>query len=190
VSFRGFIAVEVPVSEPLRRLAEDLRASGASLKIVSLENLHATLKFLGDTDDRLVPDIVGAIRQAAEDVPPFRAGLRGTGAFPSVSRIRVAWIGIEGADPLARIAGRIEASLARSGFRAESRPWSPHVTIARSRDDRGTDRLRQVLRAYEAAEFGEWVVDRILLKRSLLGPEGPTYTTVEDVPLTSAEERA
>lgn len=183
--FRGFIAVEVPTTEPLERLARELRTSGASLKIVSLENLHATLKFLGDTEEGLVSEVVDAIRKATGEVSPFVARLRGAGAFPGLARMNVAWVGIENAEPLARVAGALEASLEHLGFRRETRPWSPHVTVARVKGGRNLERLRQILRAHETTLFGEWTVDEVRLKRSVLSPEGPAYTTLEEVRLGS-----
>ena len=184
VPFRGFIAVEVPLSEALDELLRELRTSGAGLKVVSAENLHTTLKFLGETEDGLVPDIMEAIRRGTADVRTFPARLRGTGAFPSLARMNVAWIRIEGAEPLGRIAADLEASLERLGFRRESRPWSAHVTVARVKGGRNLDRVRQILRAHETTVFAEWTVDKLRLKRSVLTPDGPTYTTVAEVPLT------
>ena len=106
MAFRGFIAVDFAPSRSLSDVMQELKTSGASLKLVPAEHFHSTLKFLGDTEEGLADEIVGIMRKACEGHPPFRAMLQGTGAFPSLSRMNVIWVGIEGARPLADIAAR------------------------------------------------------------------------------------
>lgn len=183
VAFRGFIAVEVPPGSGLESIAKELRTSGASLKIADTDHLHVTLKFLGDTEEGLVPEIVETIRRAVAGTPPFAVRLRGAGAFPNLSRMNVVWVGLENAEPLARIAERLESSLQALGFRPEGRPWSAHVTIARVKGGRNLDRVRQILHAHADEEFGECRVDAVLLKKSVLTPDGPVYSTVQEIPL-------
>ena len=122
MTFRGFIAVDVPISPALDAFAAELRTTSSSMKVVGTDQLHLTIKFLGDTEEGLVPEIVTAIREATVDVRPFDVQVRGTGAFPSLSRMNVIWVGIDGAEPLARIAGSLEESLEPLGFPRESRP--------------------------------------------------------------------
>lgn len=183
MAFRGFVAVDLAPSEALVALMRELRTSGASLKIVEPDRLHVTLKFLGDTEEGLVSEIVATIRSAVEGTLPFVVRLKGSGAFPNLSRMNVVWVGLEGADPLARIAERLESSLQGLGFRPEGRPWSAHMTIARVKGGRNLDRVRQILQAHVASEFGEGRVEAVRLKKSVLTPEGPVYSTVEEIPL-------
>ena len=143
--FRGFIAADLPTTDRLEPLVRELRTSGAPLKLVATGQLHATLKFLGDTEEGLVDDIVEAIRAACRGVPPFSLSLRGTGAFPSLSRMNVVWVGLEGAEPLGRIAALLDTGLEPLGFRRESRAWAPHATLARVKGGRNLDRVRQIL---------------------------------------------
>lgn len=183
MAFRGFIAVDFAPSRSLSDVMQELKTSGASLKLVPAEHFHSTLKFLGDTEEGLADEIVGIMRKACEGHPPFRAMLQGTGAFPSLSRMNVIWVGIEGARPIADIAARLDASLAPLGFRPEGRPWSPHMTLARVKGGGNLERVRQILQAHVRDSFGEALVDRVRLKRSVLTPQGPVYTTVAEVPL-------
>jgi 2'-5' RNA ligase len=175
--------VEVPSGPLLNALAADLREATASLKVVPTDRLHLTLKFLGDTEEGLVPDIVTAIREATADVRPFELQIRTTGAFPSLGRMNVIWVGVEGAEPLARIAGALEASLEPLGFPRERRAWKAHVTLARAKGHRDLDRVRRILEAQRDASFGTTVVEAVHLKKSVLTPEGAQYTVVESVPL-------
>jgi RNA 2',3'-cyclic 3'-phosphodiesterase len=176
--------VDVPAGPALEALATDLRKASGSLKVVPTDRLHLTLKFLGDTEEGLVPEIVTAIREATAEVRPFELRIRGAGAFPSLGRMNVIWVGAEGAEALARIAETLEASLESLGFPRERRPWKAHVTLARVKGHRDLDRVRQILEAQRDASFGTISVDAVHLKKSVLKPEGAEYTILESVPLT------
>ncbi len=182
-AFRGFIAADLPAIPSLDALGRALREASRDLKVVALDHLHLTLKFLGDTEEGLVPEIVSAMREAAAGIPPFSIRVRGTGAFPNASRPNVLWVGVEGAEPLARMAKALDTHLVALGFEPETRPWSAHVTVARVKGRRDLDRAQAVLRAHADETFAEHRIEAIHLKKSVLRPEGPEYTTVETVRL-------
>jgi len=142
VPFRAFISVDLPELEALKALGEELRRTGGPLKIVDPARVHLTLKFLGDTEEELVPKIVDVMRKSVAGVRPFTVRLVGTGAFPNLHRMNVLWVGMEGADPLVEIARRLEAGLEPLGYPRENRDFSPHTTIARAKDRRGLDAVR------------------------------------------------
>lgn len=181
--FRAFISADLPAIPAIEALLRDLRETRTDLKLVSVDHFHVTLKFLGDTEEGLVPEIVSAMREASTGIPPFTLTVRGSGAFPSLSRPRVLWVGLEGADPLARIARALDQHLRALGYGAETRPWSAHVTLARVRGPRGLDRTQEVLRKHQDETFAEVRLEEIRLKKSVLRPAGPEYTTVESVRL-------
>ncbi len=181
--FRGFISADLPPLPRVDSLVRDLREASLDLKVVSSDHLHVTLKFLGDTQDGLVPEIVAALREAATGVAPMAASVRGTGGFPNLTRPRVIWIGLEGANPLAGVARALDEHLRNLGFAPENRPWSPHVTVARARGPRGLDRVREILRSHEDETFAEVRIKELQLKKSVLRPQGPVYSTVETVRL-------
>lgn len=183
--FRAFISADLPSIPALEGLARDLHEAGRDLKVVSAEHLHLTLKFLGDTDERLVPELVSAMREAAAGVAPFTVRVRGTGAFPNLQRPSVLWVGLEGGEPLARMAASLDADTGALGFERERRAWSPHVTLARVRGPRGLDRAADILRAHADELFAEIRIEEIRLKKSVLRPQGPEYSTVESVRLVA-----
>jgi 2'-5' RNA ligase len=183
VPFRAFISVDLPPLPRIEALARDLHAASRDLKVVSVEHLHLTLKFLGETEEGLVPEIVSAMRETSASIPPFTVRVHGTGAFPSLARPSVLWVGLQGAEPLARMAKSLDADLAALGFEPERRPWSPHITLARVRGGRRLDTVPALLRAHETDDFGEARVEELRLKKSVLQPGGPEYTTVEAVRL-------
>lgn len=184
MTFRGFIAIDVPTSPSLDALAADLQKASPSLKVVPTDHLHLTIKFLGETEEGLVPEILTAIREAAAGIQPFEIRVKGTGAFPSLTRMNVIWVGVEGAEPIARIAERLESSLEPLGFPRENRRWTAHVTLARVKGHRDLDRARRILESRASESFGSHVVDTIHLKKSVLTPQGAKYSIVGSVPLT------
>lgn len=181
--FRAFISVDLPPFPPLAALLKELQTSGGQLKLVDLEQLHLTLKFLGSTDEDLVPQISEVMRESVRGIRPFAVRTAGTGAFPSRDYMNVLWVGLEDADNLATIAAYLEQELPSLGFAREKRSFSAHVTIARVRGGKNRDRVQQILEAHAADLFGEHTVDNIRLKRSVLTPQGPVYSTVEQVSL-------
>ncbi len=181
--FRAFISADLPSIPSLENLARDLRLASRDLKVVSVDHLHLTLKFLGDTEEGLVAEILSAIREAAAGVSPFTIRVRGTGAFPNLSRPRVLWVGIEGGEALGRMANSLNESLAALGFPREERAWSPHVTLARVRGPRDLARAQALLRGHVDDLFAEVRVEEVRLKKSVLRPQGPEYSTVGAVRL-------
>ena len=179
--FRAFISVDVDSTPKLMEMEERLRGSGAQLKVVDLDNIHLTLKFLGDTDEALIEDIVDIMARSVKDVKPFTMGLRGTGAFPNPNYMKVIWVGLEGADALITISKTMDRELANLGFKREKRGFRPHITLARVKGPRKKNILAQILKDYESEEFGTQKVECVRLKKSVLSREGPTYTTVKEV---------
>jgi len=183
--FRAFISIDIEDEEVVNRIVEvqeRLKASGADLKLVEPENVHLTLKFLGDIPESRVTDVVNAMEKAAETVEPFTMRLKGIGVFPNPNYVRVVWIGVEeGSDETKAMAAVLEQELGRMGFRRERKDFVPHVTVARVRSGRNKDRLIEAIRELSNVEVGEVEVDRIRLKKSILRPQGPEYHTVEEV---------
>lgn len=179
--FRAFVAVDVGPRPSLVRRLDALRATGADLKVVPPGNLHVTLKFLGWVEDDRVPACVDAIRAAVAGERPFAMRVRGAGQFPPRGAGRVWWTDLEGAEPLARMAARLEDGFERLGFPREARPFAPHLTLARARSSAGADRAARAMAAVPVDE--EVRVADVVLYRSDLARSGPTYTPVARVPL-------
>ncbi|MGQ9583395.1 MAG: RNA 2',3'-cyclic phosphodiesterase [Thermoplasmatota archaeon] len=179
---RAFIAVDTGEGFRPEAVLGELRASGAELRLVEPHNMHITLRFLGEIDEGLVGAVNEAMVRSAEGVAPFDIRFRGLGAFPSESFIRVVWVGLSGAGPLAELARRLDAALA--GLVEENRGgFSPHITLARVKSRRGLERLRAIVKAHSEDDFGSLRVERIVLKKSVLGREGPTYSDLNHVEL-------
>ncbi|MBM4237279.1 MAG: RNA 2',3'-cyclic phosphodiesterase [Euryarchaeota archaeon] len=181
--FRAFVSVDVESNEKIVRFAEELRRAGRTLKVVDPSIIHLTLKFLGETEERIVPEIRQVIERSTAGIHPMRLRLVGAGTFPGGSRIRVVWIGVEGAGELGVIARRLDEELQIFGFRREGRPFAAHITLARAREPIGMGAVKNTVQKYSKEDFGEQMIRSVRLKRSVLTPSGPAYSTVEEVAL-------
>jgi 2'-5' RNA ligase len=181
--FRAFVAIDISPSRELLAFHTALDAIGKGLKTVGEESTHVTLKFLGDVNEDAVPAIEECIKAAAFDVKPFEVTIKGAGVFPSRSKARVVWAGLEGAESMALMTSRLEDCLEPLGFPKEGREFRPHLTLARVKDPRTSSAAADVAEGFKDTEFGRQVVGELLLKRSVLSPKGPTYSTVLSVEL-------
>ncbi len=187
---RSFIAIELPdkVKAGLVQLEAQLKlGKPPSVKWVDPSGIHLTLKFLGNIAVDRIPEITKAMEKAAQGIPPFHLEVKGLGAFPNLKRVQVAWVGISGeVDKLGQLQQRIESNLVPLGFTAESRPFTPHLTLARLRD-RASPEERQGFGQLIASTRFETVytmqVDCINLMRSQLTREGAIYSRLSSVGL-------
>ena len=180
---RCFIAIDVEKTDKIEKFWKEVSEAGADLKMVEMENLHITLKFLGSTDEKKIDEIESVMRKSTEGIQPFVVRLKGVGFFPNERKIRVIWIGIEDGGKLVKIAKDMEEGLARIGFSREEKEFSPHLTIARVKSQKRKEELLRIIDKYRRFEFGEIEVSNIRLKKSELTPKGPIYTTLREVKL-------
>jgi len=177
---RLFIAAEVP--EDVKHEAAALRdrmGHMPGIKWVEKGNMHLTLRFLGEVEERAAAGVRQALRGVS--FQPFEARAAGFGAFPSESRPRVLWIGLEPADRISSLHGSIDAALLPLGFPPDDR-FSPHMTIGRVRDSGDAGDLAGKIRELKqsASQLGKpFQVAGFVLKSSTLTPRGPVYADLE-----------
>jgi len=147
------------------------------------ENLHVTLKFLGNIEETRVAAIGSALGEALSGTEGFAATARGLGVFPDANRPRVLWIGLD-APPLTAMARGVERALAPFGVEQPATPFRPHVTVGRWRRPAPRDpRRRPALARWRDHEFGKFPVDEVTLFRSTLRSAGAIYSPLEVFPL-------
>lgn len=177
---RCFVAVDVDepdLAGALGRVQAVLEGTGADMKCVETENIHVTMRFLGDVGEELLGELVSLVEGLSFD--PFRMELKGVGVFPNLRRPRVIWAGVtRGADELAGIFERLESGVVGMGFRPDRRRFSPHITLARVRSGRNRERLVREILGHADDEFGGMEVRHVRLKKSVLTPRGPIYSTL------------
>jgi len=158
---------------------------GADLKLVHPDNIHITLRFLGNT----LIGILGKIHEEMERVSStsFEIELKGMGAFPNVQRANIIWIGVtKGADRLSDIFAQLEPRIRRLGFPPDNKGFSPHITVARLRSGRNKSLIADFLGKMSDYEFGVMEAKLLQLKSSQLTPQGPVYSTLYEVELPSS----
>ena len=146
-TLRTFIAVELPSSlqSKLGQLQENLRKSNADVSWVKTENIHITLKFLGNVTTEKIEEIKKALGKIASSVSSFSLKSKDIGVFPKPSFPRVVWVGIENQERLKELALMVEDELSKIGFPKEQREFTAHLTIGRVRSPKNKERLRQFL---------------------------------------------
>jgi len=183
LSFRAFIAIDVEEPSVLDRIGElqaILAGTRASLKLVERENIHITLWFLGNITPYTAERIGDCLR--ALKTGPFVVELTGVGAFPSSGRPRVIWVGVgRGSEELKAIYEELKPCLRRLGFRPDPKGFTPHVTVARVKSK--TPELVRAIMENSTMSFGSFRAEEVRLKKSVLTPSGPIYSTVLSVRL-------
>jgi 2'-5' RNA ligase len=193
-TIRAFVAIELPgdliagLGRILMRLRE--RVSGADIKWVATDSIHVTLKFLGE----MPASRVEAVREVLEGIcaaaQPMQLGITALGAFPSPHAPRVVWVGLDGdLLPLASLAGKIDSALTPLGFEKETRPFAPHLTLGRVRQEASHGTRTTLAAAIASIPVGERLTFKAAsasLMRSQLTPRGALYTRLAVLPFSSA----
>ncbi|MBI4735505.1 MAG: RNA 2',3'-cyclic phosphodiesterase [candidate division NC10 bacterium] len=184
---RLFVAVNLPseVRERLAAVQDRLRRAQADVSWVRAENIHVTLKFLGDVEAKRLERVRPALAEEARAGAPFSMEVSGVGSFGG--RIpRVVWVGVgDGAEPLTRLAGQVEDGLGRVGFPKERRGFAAHLTVGRVRSPRNAEALLAALGEERTEPFGVAEVTQFDLMQSELRPSGSVYSVLEKFPLGS-----
>jgi len=181
---RLFVALEIPTTarNSLAALMASLRAIAREPRWVRAENLHITLKFLGEVaEDKLAPvqTALGGIRSHQA----VTAAFRGLGFFPNEKDPRVFWAGIEASSNLKTLAADIEGAMEKCGIAREKREFSPHLTLARLERSL-PEALRKAIAENAQREFGSLRTGEFHLMQSKLKPSGAEYTTLRTFPFS------
>jgi 2'-5' RNA ligase len=178
---RTFVAL-VPTAAEQRRLADasaGLREAGFPIRWVQPENVHLTLKFLGEVTEEGVREVCAAADSAAAGVPPFEMAVGHFGAFPSLRRPQVVWVGVELESTLQSLQASLEEALAQLGYPREARPFRPHLTLGRARKHLSPNELRGLADLLQSVEYRDAFQIRSLdVMRSRLKPTGAIYDVV------------
>ncbi len=181
---RLFVALELEPSlrEKIGEIEADLRRCEGDVKFVEPENLHLTLKFLGEIRKEFLPKVEEGIRKALEGMKQFRISLEGVGYFGSPTYLRTIWVGVkEGQEQLHGIMLKLNRELDK--FKKDTRKPNAHLTVGRVKSSRGRDCLLEKMADLAGVKVGEMAVKEISLKQSALSREGPAYTDVKAFPL-------
>ncbi len=181
---RAFLAVDLDkkLEDGVSRVQKRIMDVNAQLKFVETENLHFTLKFLGEISDNKAEDLTVMIENKIEKYNPFKLSIKGVGFFPHPGYIRVIWMGVEDPEAYSQIQMDLDEEFMKFGFRKE-RSYIPHLTIARVKGAKNKEALISFINEMEDVYIGEMEVDKLVLKESELTPAGPIYTNLKEFKL-------
>lgn len=174
---RTFIALDLEDGVTKKRIVEvqrEILGLGVDAKPVEPQNLHFTLKFLGEIEEGRVSKVIEGVSKVKFE--PIRVKFVGLGAFPSLSHINVVWVGVdrEAEAAMKRLWEDVERVLEGYGF-PRDRKFEPHMTIMRVKSGLHRQELASAIKRYEGTEFGEEVLSRLKVKKSVLTKDGPIY---------------
>ncbi|MEM2506387.1 MAG: RNA 2',3'-cyclic phosphodiesterase [Nitrososphaeria archaeon] len=174
---RTFIALDLENGLTKNRILEiqkEILGIGVDAKPVEPENLHFTIKFLGEIEESRVSKVIECVSRIKFE--PLKVKFRGLGAFPSLSHINVVWVGVDkdSEEEMKRLWDSVERELERSGFPRE-RKFEPHMTIMRIKSGLHKQELAAKIREYEKMEFGDEILSKLKVKKSILTKDGPIY---------------
>jgi len=189
---RTFIALDIPshIQQSIHKQVESLRKElgASSVRWVTAENIHLTLKFLGDVSPANVDHLTHLLRNEADLIPAFDMQIGGFGSFPNLRRARVLFIRIQAPAKLEALNRGIESICVRLGYEAGSKKFHPHLTIGRVRQDlSAADRLKinRIMENLTVDALGTARVDSVHLYKSDLKPSGAVYTKLFSAPLNT-----
>ena len=182
-TIRAFIAVELSdqIKETIRGFQEHLKPLDCDISWVKPENIHLTLKFLGDVKTKMIPPVMETLGDVCQDLRPFDTTLTQPGVFPDLRHPRVVWIGLDDTDGnLARLAGSLETALGNIGFKKEKRDFQAHITIGRIRTNKNLPALVPKLQSCSLPSAHEEIILSFALFKSTLTSQGPIHEKLKE----------
>lgn len=180
---RLFIALPCPkeVKSNLKSIQREIASCG-KIKLVEKENIHVTLKFIGEVSVEKAEEITEALAKLSNQ-ESFTVCVKGIGVFPKPSFPRVVWAGVsKGSEEITRLHMLVDGLLQPLGFKPDNQ-FHPHVTIARVRHLEDREKLAQILKKEKDTEYGTYKAASIHLMESKLTPKGPTYNILKELSL-------
>ncbi|NOH03856.1 MAG: RNA 2',3'-cyclic phosphodiesterase [Chloroflexi bacterium] len=191
---RAFIAIDLPppIQESVEKQTAALRRTlgGGLVRWVPAHNMHLTLKFIGNVAASHVDFLKQMLVQSADSHTPFDLQVGGIGSFPNSKRPRVIWVGIHAPAELTSLQTNIEKGALRLGYEKEERPFSPHLTLGRVRqnlDAADVQKIRSALESTQIGRIGAARIDAVHLYQSDLRSDGSVYTKLFSAPLNKKE---
>ena len=178
-TLRAFIAVEIDnlTRQKISELISDLKKSNADAKWITENQMHLTLKFLGNIEEGRIQEISDALSSISNNFSSFAIRFSAMGAFPNLNHPAVIWFGVDkGAESLIKLNHEIENSMERSGFAKEGREFKPHFTLARVRSHKNILNLAKLIQKTGFASENDIKIDKLTLFQSVLNPKGAIYT--------------
>lgn len=178
---RMFVAlgIDKEIRDNIGKISDLFDDSILKARFTPSDNLHVTLKFIGEKSDNDIDDIIEAIKNASSGFSPFNVTFEGMGVFPNSKSPRILWVGMT-SDALPSLAKSVEVKLSELGIKKETRPFRSHVTIARIKEAYSSRKINDIIESSKETCYGTQKISSIELKKSILTPKGPIYSTLGD----------
>jgi len=183
---RTFIAIDISpeIRSAIGRIQSHLKYAGADVKWVAPENIHLTMKFLGEIDETMLGRVEASLEHIARSTRQFEFSVEGVGVFPKIDFPRVIWIGLgRGSDQLTCLAALLDDEMLKLGFEKDPRQFEPHLTIGRVRSEHNKEKLMEKIISLPPEvllESGSCRINSLTLFKSTLTPEGPIYSVLHE----------
>ena len=186
---RTFIAIELSdqIRESLAQIQSHLKYSGADVKWVEKNNIHLTLRFLGEVAEEKCAKIKSILDEIGKSTKQFEISIKDIGAFPNINYSRVIWVGLDkGAVESKALAEKIDEEVLKIGFQKETRPFAAHLTIGRVRSPKNKEALKEKIASYslQPTVHSPQLISSVALFQSTLTPKGAVYTKLHETKLT------
>lgn len=185
-TLRTFISIELPETAISfsQKIQKAIRSYRFKIRWVKPENMHLTLKFLGDTKREDIEKIVNRMFDVSKDYGPMQFFVKGLGVFPGVKNPRVVWCGLKGdTASLIQFQGHLDDTLIDMGFSKEKRPFKGHLTLGRVKGTVSPEKMIDAMKEISDLESMPFKVDTITLFSSDLRPSGPVYSRLKSISL-------
>ena len=178
---RIFIAVKVNPEETFLKMISSFKSAlfTENIKWINPENIHITLAFLGDTEEKLLKDISSMLDKVCGNSGNFELTIRGTGVFRNINDPRIIWTNIDHSEILLKLAEKILSGLTEMSIRLEDKPFKPHITIGRIKHLNSKGTFKKLTEQYQNTELQRLHVNEVFLYESILLPQGPKYIPIE-----------
>ena len=185
-AMRCFISITLPeeIKRGMTAIQGRLRASGADVSWTRPEGMHLTLKFLGEVEEKILPEMEAALNAAVRGRSSFFLKVSGIGTFPDIRRPRVIWIALkEHGNNLIRLQRGVEEKFNEIGFPQEDRDFTPHITLGRIRSQKNVEKLLSLIEKEKDVELNGFDASCVHLMQSQLKPTGAVYTELYSAPV-------
>jgi len=185
-TIRAFIAIPLnpKIQRTIERIQDHLSKNNNNVNWVKPENIHITLKFLGDINTEQINSVKQALANLCQNTRPFKVELSRLGAFPHIDRPRTLWVGvIDSKQQLSRIAVSLNKALVKLGFQSGQKPFTSHITIGRIRSQKNINYLSQIMSEFSLPADSIQNIKSVILYQSTLTPQGPIYEPLHKIKL-------
>ena len=176
---RTFISVDIPVTDGIAAVLEEMRKTD-NVRPVPKGQMHLTLKFLGDQDERKVEELCSSLTDTLSGTGSFDITVEGVGAFPDMKHPKVVWLGIKDPELLIGLAEKVDSVIKGLKMKADDKRFSPHITVGRVT---GRTDLKDFFARYEKTSFCSFTCNHVDVMKSVLTPKGAIHSIIERIEL-------